>query len=327
MAKVNSEEKNCNAAADFLRRLTNGQILAIGLIFMFLGIAFAVGVEKPSLTVKLLIAVVTEVGFAFFIAWVIISTVDEREKRNLSEKIARSEERLNSKLYISAILDLDLPSKVSDELFNYVVKSRFLKEYQKCRFKLEPIGSYVKMTQVFEAVFRNVDHVSNVFSPPFESYDNRISEVESEYKDNWGLRKMTVRFQGPEQEEWHDEYEVSRVNINNETLADRRSKEILPGGRVKVTIENLCSKYASDNEIFTNNSLTEVLSFEVQYDSDIFEVSYRSIHPSERIDGILEHTTDGDSVQFTHPFLPSHGFIIWWRRKDLSTPQDEPVDT
>lgn len=314
-----SNKSKTNAAADFLRRLTNGQVLGIGLACMFTGIAFAVGVEEPSLAIKLLIALVTELGFAFFIAWVIICTVDEREKKELSEKVARSEERLNSKLYLSAVLDLDLPSKVSDELFNYVAKSRILKEYQKCRFKLEPVGNYVKMTQVFEAVFLNLDHKPVDFETPFESYDNRISKVEDAHPGDWGLRKLTVRSQDSDRSEWHDEYVAEEIDIDNQRLPDKHVRSVPPKGRVKITIENICSKYASDNEVFTNGSLTENLSFEVLYDREIFELKYRSIHPQERITGKLEELTDGDSVQFAHPFLPSHGFLLWWRRIDVET--------
>ena len=72
-----------NQAKRFLVKLSNGEILALGLLFAIPGICLAVAAKEPSLPSKLLIALVTELGFAFIIAWVIISTVDEREKKNM----------------------------------------------------------------------------------------------------------------------------------------------------------------------------------------------------------------------------------------------------
>ena len=74
-------------------------ILCISLILI--GIFFAVSVEKPSLIVKLVIAGITEIGFAFFISYIIIITVDKREKEDFLQLMQDSRDKLEAEKRVS----------------------------------------------------------------------------------------------------------------------------------------------------------------------------------------------------------------------------------
>lgn len=306
-----------NVAARFLNNLTNGMILGIGLFLMFVGISLSVSLGKTAdLTGKLLIALVTELGFAFFIAWVIICTVDEREKKEHAKKVEIDERRLASKLYLNTVLNLDLPASVSEELSTYIAGSSLLKEFQSVCMKIEKCGNHTKLTQHFEVVFTNVDRSPRPWCPTFDSYDNRQPSIEELHpNESWGYNKIEVKKREANSENWIDITSKQPSEFDGETEVQLIDEIMIErGDQVKVFIQQTCSKFGSDNELFTNKALTNQLDLEISYDEADFEVNYRAIHPRET-KGEMRRVDDTDKIRFHHPFLPSHGVVIWWRPK------------
>ncbi|MFC3629200.1 hypothetical protein ACFOM8_07040 [Paracoccus angustae] len=303
-------------ARNFFTKLSNNEVLFLGLLLTLPGISLAIAVDSPKLITKLIIAFITEMGFAFIIAWVIICTVDEREKKKHNEQVELDKRRMASRLYLNTVLDLDLPSSVTEELQMYIAGSKLLKKYQKVILILEKCGSYCKMTQIFEVVYVNVGRATVQWCPTFDSYDNRVSEIEEKNPGHpWGFNEVKIEKRKSGTDIWVD---ISPEDINKlapeAEIKLSREVDIGPQDEIRVFIEQTCSKFASDNELFTNKALTDSLSLEVSYDRSEFEVSYRAVHPREDFSE-LKRSGGSDRIQFSHPFLPSHGFVVWWRPK------------
>lgn len=291
--------------------------MALGLLFAIPGICLAVAAKEPSLPSKLLIALVTELGFAFIIAWVIISTVDEREKKEHALKVEKDERRLSAKLYLNTVLDVDLPGVVGEESQSYIAGADFLKEHQNVFFSLKRCGNFVRMEQVFETIYTNVSNVTQSWAPTFDSYDNRVEQVEKEHSElGWGIQNLevTLRRADGRPDENVETTPTEKLKDSNSMMLSK-ALELQPGDQVEMKITQIASKYASDNELFTNKALTKEMYLEVNYDKSEFDVLYRSIHPRENF-AALERKFDSDRIIFEHPFLPSHGFIVWWRLKN-----------
>lgn len=324
-----------DSASKLLKNLTNGQILTVALFLMVPGIILAVLAESPSLWEKLVIALVTELGFAFFIAWVIISTVDEREKDKAIERVNSqadrlemerkiSERRLNSKMYLSHVLGLDLPTVVSEELHEYISTTKLLKREQLIKYKLRPCGRFTELIQILDAVFENVDLDNFIFRSPFNSYDNANFDIMNEFPNiTWGVRGVSVYLRKKGENHWKEVYKFDRsrndragqtATLVGDTDLGELEVTMGPGDRLRYHVEYATAKYAADNEIFTTVSLCENISADIQYDKNIYEVDFRSLHPrensAEKIEGDI-----GDTLNFNYPFLPSHGFVVWWRKK------------
>ncbi|RBW50849.1 hypothetical protein DS909_20065 [Phaeobacter gallaeciensis] len=291
---------------------------------MAIGIMAAVGVESPSLLTKLLIAGITELGFAFFIAHIIVATVDEREKIShretvlneygaVREKLRTAERRVAAKMHLSHVLDIELPKSISDELSEYLITSRLVKRKQRIVYQLESAGKYVKLTQRFDATLENVDVQNFEFQPTFSNYGTHKPDIENTLPHiKWGLNSS---------EYWTSENTDSHFEPINEIMTKTTEGQefikpitIAPGSLIRQKVCIIVPKYCDDNEIFTNKQFSENMEIEIRYDRNEFEVDYRFLHP--RIDCCTKmESPQADILNFKYPFLPSHGIVVWWVKK------------
>ena len=173
------------------------------------------------------------------------------------------------------------------------------------------------MEQVFETIYTNVSNVTQSWAPTFDSYDNRVEQVEKEHSElGWGIQNLEVTLRRADGRPVENVETTPTEKLkDSDSMMLSKALELQPGDQVEMKITQIASKYASDNELFTNKALTKEMYLEVNYDKSEFDVLYRSIHPRENF-AALERKFESDRIIFEHPFLPSYGFIVWWRLKN-----------
>ena len=293
----------------------------LGVVLIATGSYFAFAVDNPSLLTKLVIAGITEFGFAFFIAHIIIITVDKREKENFFEIIRQNrdkfekeqkaaERRLSGKIYLSHVLDIDLPRSISDELAEYISSNKLIKTEQKINYTIDPVGNYIRLIQVLDATFVNAHREAVDFQPTFKSHYNKLPDVEAALKDEkFGILKFYAALQ--------DGQECLDFNTNEDGVEFKEPIVLEHGDKIRIRIVYATPKHQSDNEIFTNSAFSEKLEINARYDSSKYTIGFRCLHP--RTDCMTVVKGDGeDNVTFCYPFLPSNGVVLWWRLKSNS---------
>lgn len=319
----------------------------VGIVCIAVGIFFAVSILKPSLFQKLIIAGITEIGFAFFIAHIIIITVDRQEKialrnemrmeqRRLETERRVNEKRVTSKLYLSTILEVDLPNDISDELTKYILASKMLKREQSLRYKLSKLGNHVKLVQSFDATYENLDKEPIQYNPPFSTFNSHLTEILKIHPtEKFGLMSLTISVKRSNEStikkivSWSitEEEQTPPTNLFENGAWGIKLKnpiELEYGDQVRLQLEVISPKYSNDNEIFTHANFTETSVMNVDYDKKIFEVGYRCIHPRANECMNLTKGVHSDSINFNYPFLPSNGVIVWWKEKQPVDPTDPP---
>lgn len=302
--------------------------LLLGVILIITGLSLAFSWDPPivfgsDLVGKILIAGITEIGFAFFIAHIIIASVDERHKVNFHEEVKKQKEDLESRLeeaerqlavrgYLSHALGMDIPKVVSDSIAEYLTTSQLIKKEQKIRYEVAFAGNYVKLFQTLTVVYQNVGKQDCPFSPTFDSYDSRKKEIEDSLPDEtWGIHQPTFQFREKPSEDWSEL--VLPVKIEGGRANLKKPFTIRPGQQVRMTISETVPKFQSDNEVFTNKQLAETLELEILYPKRSMKLDYRVVHPRVSPTTAME-TGSGLLVQSNCPFLPGHGVVVWWDR-------------
>ncbi|WP_139112592.1 hypothetical protein [Hoeflea olei] len=327
-----------NARRNFSFRLVNWPLWG-GITLISIGIFFAVSIDDHTLFQKLVVAGITELGFAFFIAHIIIITVDREEKQEMRRELRLEQERMEterrtaerrvaSKLYLSTVLDVDLPNNVSDELNKYILASKLLKRDQKLKYKIVNLNPFAKLIQSLDATYENVHREPYDYHPPFQSYHNRLPAVEKRHPNEvWGLLSFTlsvsraggepameklISWQRNSQSKHNTsekefDFDFDGINLKNPIRLEF-------GDRVRLQIEWNTPKFENDNELFTNTNFAENMVIDVEYNKDEFEVGYRCIHPRAKECMVVSEGKNYDTINFYFPFMPSNGVITWWRK-------------
>lgn len=313
--------------------------LWVGVILISIGIFFALTIYDPTLFQKLVVAGITELGFAFFIAHVIIITVDRDEKQEMRREIRAEQKRLEterrlaerrvtSKLYLSTVLEVDLPNDISDELNKYILASKLLKRDQRIKYRIHFLDPYAKLVQSLDATYENVHRETYDYYPPFQSYHNQIVEAEERHPNEiWGLLSLTLSVtragsrvsekilswqRSPNEKEAKPKEKFS-ADLDGVNLNDPIQLEF--GDKVRLQVEWASPKFENDNEVFTNTNFAENMVIDVEYDKNEFEVGYRCIHPRAKECMSISEGKHHDTLNFDFPFMPSNGVITWWRKR------------
>ncbi|MGV8853657.1 MAG: hypothetical protein ACOH2L_03350 [Devosia sp.] len=158
-----------------------GWPLILGLALIAMGIVVGFLFDWDSVWHKIIVTGITELGFAFLISHVIIVTVDRNQKSEFSDfvknehkatedRLRVAERRLSSRAVISHLLDVDLPTSITNEIEQYILSSSLIKRQQSVRFMVEPLGSYTCLRFEAEALFYNPRDTPQEFRPPYTTF-------------------------------------------------------------------------------------------------------------------------------------------------------------
>lgn len=324
---MNDKDKNI----DFLHNVKLWPLI-LGVFLASLGIVLSFFLKTESLTVKIIITVIAELGFAFVIAYVIIITIDSREKYEFRKTVEEKDKkfqkysqdmqrRLAARNIVSFLLDMDLPQAVTDGLQKSITNSTILKRYQKMVVDFSFISDdKLQSTTLFEYVAENignevVEHPLQIFLENQEVEKIGVEEYffGVECFDIFIKKKGEVNFLKLDLD--YNDRDLFRGNQQtNLEIGSVATLTLAPGDCFKVLFSHSEKKKNSDNAIWQNLLLCERLDLTVNYPRDKLNLYYTMIHPEGDTADVVE-LPSGLKIDFDKPLFLRHGWLIWWQPK------------
>ena len=304
-----------------------GWPLYLGSALIALGVGLGIAADHSNIWQKIGFAGITELGFAFLIAHVIVVVVDRREKREFSDFVKGehkktkadleiAERRLATRAVLSHLLATDLPASITDELEEYILSSKVLKRHQRLTFDLRTLGKYAALHFEAEALFENTRRENLDWRPPYASFGEEMATSHFRKKlpeEIFGLTSYTISMKRREYQEFELVYDMSSPDTRLTTLAEKYT--LRPGDQVRLMVSERKPRFQIDNEIFTNFSFCEKMEVYLKYKESDFEVGYRAIHPKSKVLHTEPHFNEGKKLVLDIPFMPSNGMLIWWKAR------------
>lgn len=304
-----------------------GWQLYLGLLLIALGVSLGLLVDHSNVWQKIAFAGITEFGFAFVIAHVIIVVVDRREKKDFSDFVKNeyrrtksdleiAERRLSTRAVLSHLLATDLPTSITDELEEFILSSKILKRHQKLTFELKAMGKYTALHFEAEALFENTRRETYDWHPPYTSFgEDMIAAyfLNNFPEEKFGIVTYAIFIKRSGRPDFDLVYDKTAGDPRYAQLAEHYP--LNPGDQVRVMVSDRKPRFGIDNEIFTNFSFCEKMEVYLKYQDAEYEVGYRAIHPKSKV----LHTEpyfEGKKLVLDIPFMPSNGILVWWKARN-----------
>lgn len=290
--------------------LVLGSILVLsGLLVLF------VGAEAMPLWRKLLGALISELGFAFFIAFVLHATLEYHAREESEKQVSRG--------ILSYIYRADLDNKLFFATEEHIFRAKFYRrsldvEYEFLakkddRFLVKHTLTYIienisQSTETYEikTYVEKADYVA-----PNERVDPTILT---------GLQRLTIDGKPltPEQIKAADDRLIDDDDF------ERCSHPITlnPGEKRRIQAVHIVEKYAQDSELWRSLLPCSDLTFRVRWNKDFnIKVRAQAVHPFDAFDS-LDIDENSLNANLAKPFFPQNGVYFWWGPKgnELLTP-------
>jgi hypothetical protein len=282
--------------------------LVYGAFFILCGILILFVGTEASVLRKLVGALITELGFAFFIAFVIGVSIELRAKVEHDKQISKG---LLSYIY-GVSLDDDMFISTEEYVFRTPVFRRDLTvSYDFLKMQDDKVLLKYTLSYLVENVSRNpIDYDVHTFveepaelceSPPaFQTVEIGLQSITI---DGAALKKTEVEKAKSVKEENQDFRESSH------------SIRMQPGERRRIMTVHLIEKCARDSELWRSLSACAGLTLIINWSEQIpMEVRAAAVHPANKFDSLVR---DANSITASlyRPFFPHNGVYFWWSPK------------
>ena len=285
--------------------------LAYGGVFILSGIIILFAGGEVSLTRKLIGALVSEFGFAFFIAYILTISLEIHQKREHDRQISRG--------LLSVVYGVNLDQKLFLATEQYVFKNHFYRRNVVVEFDfLKVVGEWMLMKYTLTYVVENVG--SGRASYLIDGHVEKVPEHPELLDEGmcFGLNKIYVG--GAELTE--EQIKAARAAVPDDDKY-RRSRHIVPfeaGEKKMVRTIALTAKRTIDNELWRSLLPCSSASLRITWPESIkLKMLAEPVHPSD--DFKFEDADPKTRAFFgtiDQPLFPHNGFIFWWRPDDVS---------
>jgi hypothetical protein len=290
--------------------------LVYGAFFILCGILILFVGTDVSVLRKLVGALITELGFAFFIAFVIGVSIELRAKVEHDKQISKG---LLSYIY-GVSLDDDMFISTEEYVFRTPVFRRDLTvSYDFIKMQDDKVLLKYTLSYLVENVSRSpIDYDVHTFvEEPAE-----LCESPAAFQNiDIGLQSITIDGAALKRSE------VEKAKSNKEGNVDFResshSIRMQPGERRRVMTVHLIEKCARDSELWRSLSACAGLTLIINWSEQIpMEVRAAAVHPANRFDSLVR---DANSITASlyRPFFPHNGVYFWWSPK--AHPDSQPA--
>ncbi len=279
--------------------------LAYGGILILAGILILFAGSDVSLTRKLLGALVSEFGFAFFIAYVLTISLEIHQKREHDRQISRG--------LLSVVYGVNLDQQLFQSTEKYVFKNHFYRRDVVVEFDfLKVVGEWMLLKYTITYTVENVG--SGKASYLIDGHVEKVPEHSELLEGDmcFGLNKVYV-----------DGVELSKEQIRaaRDLVPDddkyRRSRHAVPfesGEKKMVRTIALTAKRTTDNELWRSLLPCSSASLRITWPETIkLKMLAEPVHPSDSFK--FEDADPGTRAFFgtiDEPLFPHNGFIFWW---------------
>ncbi|MEM7472176.1 MAG: hypothetical protein AAF340_12565 [Pseudomonadota bacterium] len=293
--------------------------LLFGVFCVLVGLWLISSYEKLTFMQKMLFGGVTEVGFAFVIAWVVGQTFEKAAKAEYNEYIQKQEKSLSQNI-LMYLFDVDLTKGVFQVVSESVLSNPIVKKKQIVEYSIieEHTGTdWITVNCFFDYTLRNISN-SDVFRDiRFHFAEPRsVGELEQQALTGLGLRSLEVGGSVYEKTKFSELVDHESAGVGQNCYSVR--KKIASGEDLRVRVSFCQLKRSTDKEIWTTYDTCEALEVTFRCNSANYECSIEALHPSRRFDTLSPSSPPEGILRATSstPLLPANGFVLWWERRE-----------
>lgn len=279
--------------------------LIVGILFIVVGLILVLAQEKIEFWEKLTYGAVTEIGFAFTIAWVVGQSVEISAKREYNHYLQKQEKSLSQNV-LRYLFDVDLSKSVFKVVVDHVLSVPIIKTNQKVEIDLLPLtdnDEWLAMRVRFDYRLKNIS--DSPVQWPIKFHTSRPEGIHHPSIDGEGINHIQV-----------NGIAITLDQITEEPEATGVSSFYFPqtigaGEEIEVAIEFTQPKRVSDNDLFRTYNTCEALELIIRFDMSCLNVHTALLHP--RSDWSNFSNSNGViRARISEPLLPANGYFIWW---------------
>jgi hypothetical protein len=281
--------------------------LISGTIFVIIGILILISSSKISLFYKLLGALVTEIGFALIIAFVLHVTVELHAKIEHDKQISRG--------LLSYIYDVNLNNDMFLLAERHILKAPFLRSNLQIEYDfLSLTGGIFQVKYTVEYLVENVSSTEKQFI--IKTFVEKAMESDNGDKNrNKGLQRITVEGQNLQSDDL-DNIKSASFTKSPDFIVSEHAIDLPPGQSKRIECVHLIEKFERDSELWRSVVPCSGVSLKIKWKPE-FNILMTAcpIHPADVFDSINidEHCTL--SAKLFQPFFPHNGVHFWWGPK------------
>ncbi|WP_210093584.1 hypothetical protein [Ruegeria sp. HKCCSP346] len=292
--------------------------LAVGFLVSFLGLFLLLKYEPSTLFWKVVYAGITELGFAFVIAWIVLATLEVRardahekevmERREEFEGELLNREKILNKNIFDYIYSVRLPKDIFLSIEKNIFQSPFVKDYQRIDYHFEEVKKgWVLIRGEFEYEIRNVSREKKPFDIKFY-IEKELGDAPPPFVQK-GFYKVIVDGEHLSTEDIQaaDEEAEDTVEYTNFKLV----KKLSPDQTMKVVLGFHLRKRTTDSEIWQSLDTCSHLDVKISYDPREFDLHVTTIHPNDEFTAV-DKDDYGVRVEMSEPLLRGNGVYLWW---------------
>jgi hypothetical protein len=316
--KVYSSRKQLHADPNAPRESVFGEgwILLVGLILSLAGLVLLLHYEPKDLFWKVAYAGVTELGFAFVIAWAVGNLVEKKARREYNEFVEARTQALGQNVLYS-LYDIRIPKETYKIIEDYIFKRPVIKIRQRIEWTIpdpSPNSDWILIKCIFDYDLKNVsDKRVKDYRVRFHISAPTVADHPAD--GDAGTKLVRIR---------NDVFDEEQIRTMNKAEADADGQvryshpiSIGPDEVVPVRIVFFQHKRVKDADIFKHSCLCERTELTVRYNSAIYDFFAEPISPCEAFDSVFknaDHTGRYEALM-TKPMLPKNGIYMWWDKK------------
>lgn len=289
--------------------------LIVGILFIFFGLLLLLILHPTELLHKLLIGLVTEIGFALLIAWGVAAIV-ERGAREEYDRYTQEKALVISQNVFGYLYNVRFPRNVFSTVEEYVFKEPVIKTHQRLDYQLlnpDDSSGWVRMKCEFDYVLKNIS--DKPVEHPIRFHVSQISGTTPPKFSDVGLQSLVVGGEMIPSSQFEHLDKALPDHVGEKRYEIKRT--IAPDGelRVRVTFDQL--KRIEDNDLWTSNSVCRNVELKFRYDPATYNVSIIPVHPSNKFDTDIPPNGNSDcrTVTIEGALLPKNGIFMWWNPK------------
>lgn len=304
--------------------------LVYGTVLILTGIIVLFAGHEISLMRKLIGALISELGFAFFIAFVIGITIEIKAHAERDKQISRG--------IISYIYGVNLDNEMFLSTEEYVFKTPFYREDLEISYDFIRRSKDVFLVKyTISYIVKNVGR--GVSKYPIHTFVEKPASGEHSkaFPDvKLGLQKIIV--DGEEIDAAEIEKAREAVHDSDEYIQSSYGVDVAPGASRRIMGIHLTEKFERDAELWRSVNPCSGISLVISWDESFnLKMKASAVHPAyntqnhkkrTRLSGFDSKSCDSNSLRASlfKPFFPFNGVYFWWdaERDDVAAGSGGP---
>ena len=287
-------------------------LLNFAAIFVIVGVfVLNTDASRDSIGVKLFGVVITEFGFAFFIAFILHNTIEMHSAVERDRQLSRG--------MLAYLYGVNLDDEMFHAAEEHIFKPAFYRRNMRVEYEfVSKRGGRVFLKYSIEYVVENISNKDRKFDiSTFVERSDLPCELEGEaFPNPLGLHRISINGLSLED----GEIERARNVDQNDPKFIRSSHqiEIRSGEKIGIKTVSFLEKCDRDTEFWRSVHPADGVEVRFVWRPELnLDVKVDAIHPDGEFDR-LPHTEDGlVEAKLSRPLFPYNGFLFWWSDKEV----------